>query len=401
MRSGARRHRQLPDRRPGGRLPALPGPRSLPGRCRRRGRGQRLGDGSAERIGRGHPTPKAGTLGCSSSPLDRTAGSRPATTRRSARPGVEPTHRIRPAAQPRHGRPPGRGAGAGRVHGAAPDVGIAGSRLERARRHAAAVGVPFPHGRWANSRGAAARPGLAAAASAAWVAPPVPRPSRPTDWVAGASMIVRRAVFEAVGLMDEGYFMYFEEVDFCLRARRAGWPCWYVPASPRGAPGRPELRRDRPQRSEAAPAELLVRARRRYFLSNHGRVATVAGGPRLVSAAMPRTGCGGSCSASPTPTPNGCSGTSSGSISSWHNDDSDHGVATDSTRSSRGQAVDRSRLNRGDRNLNPAGIGFLRPAARGPAHPRRQPLRTRVLGGRRPPLRQLADGLRRSRSARR
>ena len=65
------------------------------------------------------------------------------------------------------------------------------------------------------------------------VAPPVPAGEEPvrTDWVAGASMIVRRAVFEQAGLMDEGYFMYFEEVDFCLRAARKGWPCWYVPAS--------------------------------------------------------------------------------------------------------------------------------------------------------------------------
>lgn len=51
------------------------------------------------------------------------------------------------------------------------------------------------------------------------------------DWVAGASMIIRRQVFDAIGLMDEGYFLYFEEVDFCLRAARAGWPCWYVPQS--------------------------------------------------------------------------------------------------------------------------------------------------------------------------
>ena len=36
---------------------------------------------------------------------------------------------------------------------------------------------------------------------------------------------------DAVGLLDEGYFMYFEEVDFCLKAARAGWPCWYVPSS--------------------------------------------------------------------------------------------------------------------------------------------------------------------------
>ena len=51
------------------------------------------------------------------------------------------------------------------------------------------------------------------------------------DWVAGASMIIRRQVIDAIGLLDEGYFLYFEEADFCLRARQVGWPCWYVPKS--------------------------------------------------------------------------------------------------------------------------------------------------------------------------
>ncbi len=48
---------------------------------------------------------------------------------------------------------------------------------------------------------------------------PQDRPSQ-TDWVAGASMIIRRGVFEAIGLLDEEYFLYYEEADFCLRARR-------------------------------------------------------------------------------------------------------------------------------------------------------------------------------------
>jgi N-acetylglucosaminyl-diphospho-decaprenol L-rhamnosyltransferase len=60
--------------------------------------------------------------------------------------------------------------------------------------------------------------------------PPTGRAHR-TDWVNGASMMVRRAVFETVGLMDEGYFLYFEETDFCRRARRAGWDVWHEPAS--------------------------------------------------------------------------------------------------------------------------------------------------------------------------
>ena len=44
-------------------------------------------------------------------------------------------------------------------------------------------------------------------------------------------MMVRREVFDAIGLLDENYFMYFEEVDFCLQAKKAGWSCWYVPQS--------------------------------------------------------------------------------------------------------------------------------------------------------------------------
>lgn len=45
----------------------------------------------------------------------------------------------------------------------------------------------------------------------------------PTDYVTGAAMLVRREVFEDVGLLPEDYFLYFEETDFNVRARRAGW----------------------------------------------------------------------------------------------------------------------------------------------------------------------------------
>jgi len=51
------------------------------------------------------------------------------------------------------------------------------------------------------------------------------------DWVSGACMAIRREVLDAIGPMDAGFFLYFEEVDFCLRARRAGWHCWYEPAA--------------------------------------------------------------------------------------------------------------------------------------------------------------------------
>lgn len=48
------------------------------------------------------------------------------------------------------------------------------------------------------------------------------------DWVSGACMLVRRQVFEQVGEMDEEYFLYFEEVDYCRRAKSALWQVWYV-----------------------------------------------------------------------------------------------------------------------------------------------------------------------------
>jgi len=42
-------------------------------------------------------------------------------------------------------------------------------------------------------------------------------------YIAGTSMLVRREVFEDVGLLDEGFFLYLEDVDFCMRATARGW----------------------------------------------------------------------------------------------------------------------------------------------------------------------------------
>jgi GT2 family glycosyltransferase len=50
-------------------------------------------------------------------------------------------------------------------------------------------------------------------------------PERPAavDWVTGAAMAFRRQVWEAAGPLDEGFRFYAQDLDFCLRARRAGW----------------------------------------------------------------------------------------------------------------------------------------------------------------------------------
>lgn len=51
------------------------------------------------------------------------------------------------------------------------------------------------------------------------------------DWISGASMMIRPEVFMTIGGLDENYFLYFEETDFCRRARAAGFSTWYVPGS--------------------------------------------------------------------------------------------------------------------------------------------------------------------------
>ncbi len=43
------------------------------------------------------------------------------------------------------------------------------------------------------------------------------------DWICGASMFIRGEVFRAIGGLDEQYFLYYEETDFCRRANEAGF----------------------------------------------------------------------------------------------------------------------------------------------------------------------------------
>lgn len=49
------------------------------------------------------------------------------------------------------------------------------------------------------------------------------------DWVSGAVMMVRKKVIEQIGGFDEKFFLYFEDNDFCLRARKSGWKIFYLP----------------------------------------------------------------------------------------------------------------------------------------------------------------------------
>jgi GT2 family glycosyltransferase len=50
------------------------------------------------------------------------------------------------------------------------------------------------------------------------------------DWVSGACLLARRAAIQQAGPLDERFFMYFEDNEWCLRIRKAGWSVYYYPA---------------------------------------------------------------------------------------------------------------------------------------------------------------------------
>lgn len=156
-----------------------------------------------------------------------------------------------------------------------PRAGIAGSRFELAD------GTPWPHAfRFPSLLGelsAALRFGPVTALLRRWsvLLTMGEQPER-VDWLPGASLLLRRAVFESVGLMDEDYFLYYEETDFCLQAARAGWTCWHVPAS--------RVMHIAGQSTGVTGAQAGLRrlpaywfeSRRRYFVKNHGRLYAAA-----------------------------------------------------------------------------------------------------------------------------
>lgn len=55
--------------------------------------------------------------------------------------------------------------------------------------------------------------------------------TNPVDAISGSFMFIRRSVIDTVGHLDEDYFMYCEDVDYCYRITKAGWKIYYVPES--------------------------------------------------------------------------------------------------------------------------------------------------------------------------
>jgi len=113
--------------------------------------------------------------------------------------------------------------------------------------------------------------------------------------------MVRKEVFAAVGLMDEGYFLYFEEADFCRRARAAGFEIWSLPHAR-------IVHREGASTNIGATKErrkaYWYESRRRYFVKAYGVTGLIVADAfwavgRLSLAARRLLRLGGDCSSDP------------------------------------------------------------------------------------------------------
>jgi len=85
------------------------------------------------------------------------------------------------------------------------------------------------------------------------------------DWVQGSALLARREVYEQIGGMDEGYFMYSEELDWCKRAKDAGWRVVYL--------GGAQIIHHGGKSSEQATTRTQIyfqQSKLRYFRKYHG-----------------------------------------------------------------------------------------------------------------------------------
>ncbi len=90
--------------------------------------------------------------------------------------------------------------------------------------------------------------------------------ARRVDIVIGAALAIRRALLDAIGLFDERFFLYHEEVDLAKRAALAGWETWFVPQSEAVHEGRASAR------GAYSVDARKQRSRRIYWLKHHGPV---------------------------------------------------------------------------------------------------------------------------------
>jgi len=89
------------------------------------------------------------------------------------------------------------------------------------------------------------------------------------DAVSGAAMMFRRSLLKEVGYLDEQFFMYAEDIDFCLRAKKAGWQVVFYPAASiihfKGASGTKSTN----QRVKSITRSHFYTTMKQYFAKHH------------------------------------------------------------------------------------------------------------------------------------
>ncbi|RME44615.1 MAG: glycosyltransferase family 2 protein [Chloroflexi bacterium] len=87
------------------------------------------------------------------------------------------------------------------------------------------------------------------------------------DWVVGACMMIRGEAIEQAGLLDEGFFMYSEELDWCRRIKDRGWRVVYLPTAR-------VIHHEGKSSEQVVPARHIhfQRSKVRYFRKHHGRL---------------------------------------------------------------------------------------------------------------------------------
>ena len=96
--------------------------------------------------------------------------------------------------------------------------------------------------------------------------------ARPVDWAVGAALLLRREALLAVGGLDESFFMYVEDLEWCWRAARNGWEIWFEPS----AVVRHVGNASGAQRYGERRTRIYMANTYRFYRREHGVVAAVA-----------------------------------------------------------------------------------------------------------------------------
>lgn len=156
-----------------------------------------------------------------------------------------------------------------------PELGLAGPRLEWPDG-TAQISCFRDHTPWSELLAAAKTGPVTALLQAFEVPLPVADQTMEAQWVSFACVVIRREVIDRVGLLDEGYFMYFEDSDYCRAARAAGFRVGYFPSARvvhlRG--GTSDVKEKIAKRRR--PPRYFYESRARYFRKGYGVLGPAA-----------------------------------------------------------------------------------------------------------------------------